>query len=224
MQFVAVGDRCTILTSPDGVVWTQQSSGEWDLLDVVYGEGLYVAVGGVSEGYPNFGTGVVLTSPDARVWTRRVFTLSPPFTTVAYADGKFVAARSTQVCWSDDGLTWQFSSSPVQYGLLVSLAYGHGNWVLGTAYPSFYYGYGSISMSGNLIDWSGVADSAPVTRIAFGHDLFVASRADGIFLTSPNGWIWANPAPEPLIVSYRDLEYINGSFCAVEAKPAGVLA
>lgn len=216
-QFVAVGESCTILTSPDGVVWTQQSSGEWELFDVVHGEGLYVVVGGVDEGYPWWGIGVVLTSPDAKVWTRRVFTPKPPFTTVAYANGKFVAASASQVCWSDDGLTWQFSSSPAQYGL-VSLSYGHGNWVLGTAYPSFYYGYASIFTSGNLIDWSEVAESPPVTGIAFGQDRFVASRPDGTFLISSNGQNWANPLAKPLSVYFRDLEYINGSFCALDAN------
>jgi hypothetical protein len=44
--FVAVGDGGTILTSPDGVNWTQRTSGtgNW-LFGVTYGNGLFVAVG-----------------------------------------------------------------------------------------------------------------------------------------------------------------------------------
>jgi len=56
--FVAVGgsrDSSTILTSRDGVTWTQRVSGtSRDLNGVTYGNGLFVAVG-------SFGT--IITSP-----------------------------------------------------------------------------------------------------------------------------------------------------------------
>jgi hypothetical protein len=53
--FVAVGKGGTILTSPDGVNWTAQTSGmrSW-LSSVTYGNGLFVAVGLVD---------TILTSP-----------------------------------------------------------------------------------------------------------------------------------------------------------------
>jgi hypothetical protein len=52
--FVAVGEGGTILTSPDGVSWTQRTSPEKsDLLSVAYRNGRFVAVGG----------GTILTSP-----------------------------------------------------------------------------------------------------------------------------------------------------------------
>ena len=45
-RFVAVGRRGTILTSSDGVSWTERSSGtSQDLHGVTYGNGLFVAVG-----------------------------------------------------------------------------------------------------------------------------------------------------------------------------------
>jgi len=52
---VAVGDGGTILTSPDGVSWTERDSGtsNW-LWGVTYGNGTFVAVG-------DYGT--ILTSP-----------------------------------------------------------------------------------------------------------------------------------------------------------------
>jgi hypothetical protein len=52
---VAVGEGGTILTSPDGVSWTRQTSGmrSW-LSSVTYGNGLFVAVGLVD---------TILTSP-----------------------------------------------------------------------------------------------------------------------------------------------------------------
>ena len=53
--FMAVGWRGTILTSPDGVDWTEQTSPTRnDLFGVTYGKGTFVAVG-------DYGT--ILTSP-----------------------------------------------------------------------------------------------------------------------------------------------------------------
>lgn len=63
--FVAVGDKGTILTSKDGQVWTQQSSGVVaDLWGVTYSEafGGFVAVGA---------WGTVLHSPDGISWSKK---------------------------------------------------------------------------------------------------------------------------------------------------------
>jgi hypothetical protein len=52
--FVAVGRNGTILTSRDGVNWTQRTSGGNQLKGVAYGNNTFVAVG-------EYGT--ILTSP-----------------------------------------------------------------------------------------------------------------------------------------------------------------
>jgi photosystem II stability/assembly factor-like uncharacterized protein len=61
-QFVAVGDRGTILTSTDGATWTPRTSGttEW-LRDITFGNNQFVAVGF---------NDTILTSPDGTTWTR----------------------------------------------------------------------------------------------------------------------------------------------------------
>ena len=52
---MAVGRGGAILTSPDGVTWTQRTSGtSRDLNGVAYGNGLFVAVGDF---------GIIFTSP-----------------------------------------------------------------------------------------------------------------------------------------------------------------
>jgi hypothetical protein len=80
---VAVGDFGTILTSPDGVNWTQRASGTGDWLwGVTYGNGLFVAVGG---------GGTILTSPDGVNWTRRASGTSNWLRGVTYGNGTFVA-------------------------------------------------------------------------------------------------------------------------------------
>jgi hypothetical protein len=60
---IATGQNGTILTSPDGAVWSAQNSGSshW-LNDVQWIDNLYFVVGD---------QGTVLTSPDASTWTDR---------------------------------------------------------------------------------------------------------------------------------------------------------
>src|SRR6187401_1054668 len=63
----AVGNAGTIFTSPDGSNWIRRISGtSTDLHEVVFGGGLFVAVGG----YPSEGA-VILTSPDGIAWSSR---------------------------------------------------------------------------------------------------------------------------------------------------------
>src|SRR5258708_5671619 len=82
-QWVAVGEQGTILTSPDGSVWTPRPSGfpaRW-LVGVGYGTvsgaSLWVVVGE---------NGLILTSPDAIAWTPRK-TASTRIHAVAYGNG-----------------------------------------------------------------------------------------------------------------------------------------
>jgi hypothetical protein len=80
--FVAVGWCGTILTSPDGVDWTEQTSPTRnDLFGVTYGKGTFVAVGW---------NGTILTSPDGVNWTRRTSGTSNNLSRVAYGNGTFV--------------------------------------------------------------------------------------------------------------------------------------
>ncbi len=69
--FVAVSVDGTILTSPDGVTWTQRDSGvtRAPLYGVTYGNNTFVAVGQYYAS--NTYTAVILTSPDGVTWTQR---------------------------------------------------------------------------------------------------------------------------------------------------------
>jgi hypothetical protein len=84
--YVAVGDNGTVTTSPDQVSWTTQtvvsSTGlsEPSLKAVTFGGGLFVAVGTY-----------IWTSPDGVKWTYSACPVGP-FYTVAYGNGRYVAA------------------------------------------------------------------------------------------------------------------------------------
>ena len=76
-SFVSVGNSGTILTSPDGILWTKRTSGKWEYLSgVTSGNGLFVTVGE---------SGTILTSPDGNSWTKRTSGTSKYLRGVTYS-------------------------------------------------------------------------------------------------------------------------------------------
>ena len=113
-QFVAVGvvgisPKPVILTSPDGITWTQQlTPSTQSLFAVTYG-GLYAAVGN---------GGDIITSPDGVTWTARTSGTSEQLRGVAKSlFGAFVAVgRNRTVLTSLDGVTWTPQTAPAGMG------------------------------------------------------------------------------------------------------------
>jgi hypothetical protein len=105
-----------LLTSPDGLSWTNTPLGNYDIYNVTYGNGLYVAVGSniqiVTSTYPvaspnPFGApqyslvpsvegGAILTSADAKSWTS-IPGISDGLYSIAYGNGIFVAVGATNI-------------------------------------------------------------------------------------------------------------------------------
>jgi hypothetical protein len=78
-----VGQRGTILTSPDGATWKARSSGTTSNLNVIaYGNNQFVAVGD---------SGTFLISPDGATWTARSFGTSNNLSSVTYGNNQFIA-------------------------------------------------------------------------------------------------------------------------------------
>jgi uncharacterized delta-60 repeat protein len=133
-QFVAVGTGGTILTSPDGIAWSQRSSGVdlW-LVGVCMGQTLANAVitpGRETYTYQNLfvavgDRGTILTSPDGIAWTPRVSGTTQRLNGVAFVSTvsgtpsgggsqRFVAVgEGGTVCISVDGLTWTAGNAGV---------------------------------------------------------------------------------------------------------------
>jgi hypothetical protein len=238
--FVAVGDRGAILTSPDGVNWTRQTSGTSDWLKgVAYGNGLFVAVGG---------RGAILTSPDGVTWTAQTSGTGNSLSGVAYGDGTFVAVGvGGTILTSPDGVTWTQRASGtsnwlegVTYGdglfVVVGLGgailtspdgvtwtaqtSGTGNGLLGVTYGDGLFvavGWnGTILTSPDGVSWtqrtSGTRNS--LSGVTHGDGLFVAVGSGGAILTSPDGVTWtaqASGTSNPLL----GVTYGNGRFVAV---------
>ena len=101
--FVAVGYGGRRITSRDGISW--ENDQRWSneakdndevLFDVAFGAGRFIAVGGGSQ------TGHILSTRDGREWTS-VQDVKGRVATVAFGNGRFVAAHDPELLYSTDG-------------------------------------------------------------------------------------------------------------------------
>jgi hypothetical protein len=238
--FVAVGLGGIILTSPDGVSWTGQTSGTgYSLSGVAYGNGLFVAVG--------YG-GTILTSPDGETWTRRTSGTSNGLFGVTYENGTFVAVgdRGT-ILTSPDGVNWTARTSGtsnwlsgVTYGngLFVAVGYGGtiltspdgvtwtvqasgtGNWLFGVTYENGTFvavgDRGTILTSPDGVNWTARTSgtSNGLFGVTYGNGTFVAVGDRGTILTSPDGVNWTRRT-SGTGNGLSGVTYGNGLFVAV---------
>jgi hypothetical protein len=96
-----IGGDAGILSSSDGLIWTEWSTGGARISDIEYINGMFVAVG-------NSG---VFTSMDGLTWIRRDSGDLEGLTSVAHGDGLFVAVGGllygkSVVATSSDGFQW----------------------------------------------------------------------------------------------------------------------
>ncbi|MBS0577986.1 MAG: hypothetical protein JSR36_01835 [Proteobacteria bacterium] len=139
-QFVSVGHESApgssptalIMTSPDGVTWTQRATGA---IPVGSDEGLgmaSVASSGsvlVAAGQAADGTAAVWTSPDAVSWTRQGLPLAGQrvLRDIAWGPSGFVAVGwggSPATASSADGLSWQANQDAVPLSAMNAIAAG----------------------------------------------------------------------------------------------------
>jgi|GEM_PF-2470275 hypothetical protein len=104
-QFITIGNDGIILTSLDGINWTQRISGTVNTLyDITWSGSQFVVVGD---------NGTILTSPDGIIWTQRVSGLTySPLYDITWSGTQFVAVgaesfdRGNLILTSPDGITW----------------------------------------------------------------------------------------------------------------------
>ncbi len=106
-QFVAVGGTAVagrLLTSPDGLSWTQQPAPFNALYAILFAGGKFVAVG-QSNSVTKLST--IFTSPDGLNWTFGTAATTNNLRAIAYGNGVYVAAGDRgQIGVSGDGLNW----------------------------------------------------------------------------------------------------------------------
>ncbi len=186
-SFLAVGEDGVTLSSADGTNWTFNRVTPPDSFsDVVYGRGLYVAVGYRSAPDQARDRPVILTSTDGLSWAAQDIPdpLLILLTTVTYGDGLFVAVGTGTdpflqsygaILTSADGLHWSSQHSAVG-SLLWGVAYGNG------------------------------------TYVAVGDQGEVLTSPDGVSWSS---WVSMNPYGMLLPDHFQGISYINGTFIAL---------
>jgi hypothetical protein len=211
--FVVVGDTGTILTSDDGVSWTNRQSGtSRSLYDVAWGNGTYVAVGEA---------GAILTSSDRITWISRDSGRPEALYGIVYGKEVFVAVGEGGVTLrSADGKTWTGRHSE-ETNRLHAVTFGNDLFVAAGGVVA-----ATLLTSPDGITWSRQTPPSPpaavgngLNDIAYGNDVFVAVASGGNgagpnVLTSPDGITWS--AHNSTGGSFFGVAFGDGRFVAVQ--------
>ena len=203
--FAAVTLSGDIITSPEGLDWTQRAtSTNLPLWDVTFGSGTLVAVGAL---------GIIQTSSNGNAWVRRYSATNNKLNDVTYGGGKrFVAvgeAGTIQISLNA-GSNWQTASSGTVRPLN-GVAYGRGRFVA-------VGGDGVIVVSTNGLNWTPAVGVTNVTlrAVTYGAGKFVAVGDSRLILTSFDGVRWARQSgPVFNNTSLFDVIHANRQFVCV---------
>jgi hypothetical protein len=171
--FTAVGENGTVITSPDGVTWTQQPCPTTYALEhVVYGNGLFLAAGSPQ---------TLLVSSNGADWLSTPVPTAETLEGIAFAGGYFFAFTSGEmllhiflgfplsgpapgVFTSATGTNWTTVYLPETAGPVFDVAYGQGQYVAVGVRPEMldepqYWGFGgwgpvSLLTSPDAVTWN----------------------------------------------------------------------
>jgi hypothetical protein len=181
-------------------VWKVVRSGiRQNLSDIVFGEGLFVAVGD---------SATIITSPNGRDWAVRSFQTNglSDYTGIAYGNGVFVAVGpgKHKVRMSENGLDW---GAPERGSFaLYDIAFGEGRFVaVGDA----------ILTSVDGRSWTRIRPISTSKAIAYGNSRFVALGENDRVWVSGNGRRWTNYLVE-VPGTFKDIVFNGNVFIAAE--------
>lgn len=175
-KFIVVGDRGTILSSPDSITWTTQTSNSTATLHGVAASPATIVVVGASSLAK-----VILTSTDGVTWTERTAPDIRTLYSVTWTGTKFVLVGSGGAfAASPDGSTW--TAGQVTSGAQDFTAVGsNGSLVIALSRSAIYSSPDAMTWtsrtSGSSGNCGGVAWS-PMVK------LFVVACSDGYFASS----------------------------------------
>ena len=192
---VAVGANGTVIASTDGVAWRTSRTGfVYNLSDVVWANGLFVAVGSFSGWEFNPVVGVILTSNDGVDWIERYRTETHTVDAVAWTGSRFVAVGvADKVLLSFDGLSWSEQPTGSEAWTMMDLAW-NGSMLVAIGSDNVpWFGRHSYFTSENGDQWTQYLfnrDYMPSSIEASG-GRFVAVGSEHDALVSDDGLTWA---------------------------------
>jgi hypothetical protein len=158
-----------ILTSPDGISWSQRSSPVTTFLSsAAEGPSGWIVSG-------DFGT--ILTSSDGDRWTVRNSGVTNWIYSVRYANSMFVAVgEAGLILTSPDGISWTRRSSGLSQWLN-DVAFVNNQWFIAA-------NAGMILTSSDAVNWKAQSSitSRSLNALAISENQIVAAGADGIIL------------------------------------------
>ncbi len=212
----------TIVTSPDGIVWTARATCNFWLTSISYANGIYFAGGE---------NGRLLTSPDAIHWTERVSNGTRSLRRFAYGNGLFVAVggsyNQVELLTSPDGITWTPRNPAAAEYELHDITFAEGLFVaVGGDYNSR-----TIVTSPDGLEWtkrtftSGPTSISGLLGISYSNGLFVAVGGYGIIATSTNGTDWQAQVVESswFTDELTGITFAEGNFVALRRYTGEIL-
>lgn len=191
-----------VLTSPDGIAWTERDPGTWKgFTGLTYGNNIFAAVGRINRG--DWEDGVIVTSPDGVTWSEKA-SGQYGLNGIVYGGQAFVAVGSYynymmigpdngMIATSADGISWSINSPKIDGADLRAVAYGSNIYV-------------AVGLNGLLLtssdgsEWTKIDSGSNLWLggIVFGNDVFVAFGADytnntsgkSTILSSTTGSLW----------------------------------
>jgi hypothetical protein len=183
-----------IITSPDGINWTQRTSGtDQALADVVWTGSQFLVMAQ---------RGIVLISPDGIEWTQhKVPDTTALLDAVAWSGTNFVIVGSGTTMTSPDGVTWTAHEQDPGFTRVI--------WA-GTQFIAV-DNSSSVATSPDGVVWTTrVAQAGShIQDVAWGNGMMVAVGSEGI-LTSTDGITWVVRAPGT--VGGYNVEWVKGRF------------
>lgn len=140
--FVAGGASGSLFVSGDGAAWGQVAgiSADYTFNDALYARGLFVLVG--SEAGGGGKSLITISQSGFQGYTTNLYTgtVSTPIDSIAYGNGRFVAAGGMgEIWWSDDGYLWSYLQVPqLAVTFIHDITFGNGMFVLVTQSGGIY--------------------------------------------------------------------------------------
>jgi hypothetical protein len=192
-QYVTVREGGGVMTSLDGLSWTNHSSGTTnDLRALLWDGSSYFAAGQ---------NGTILNSTDGSTWTARTSGVTTFFNSISYSGSRYVAAGGFGIRVSSDGFSWSAPTvAPPSISFEASTWTGSQFIVGGLGFGSTATLYGSVDgLTWSLLN-STIKDNVE-SAITVGGVTYITGAinggGNGFVYSSTDGTNWQSTYPTP---------------------------
>jgi hypothetical protein len=196
--FIVGGGGGTLRSSPDGVTWTDHSSGTGQqVTSVTFGGGIFVGV---------CDAGRSVVSSNGTSWSNNATGVGSRLNRIAFGNSLFVAVGSGgRILTTTNGTAWTSQTSGTAQDLW-HVVYGNGIFVaVGES--------GTVLTSPDGITWTPqtIGTSDQVRSVAFGNGTFYAATIANVGFYSADGITWIDDGtPSAFSKGIFDMAYLSG--------------